>query len=42
MRRNIVKQKLLDGEAVIGTMINEVTTPAIAQVFPSRWGSTIS
>ena len=33
MRRNIVKQRVVNGETVVGTMINEVTTPAIAQIF---------
>lgn len=33
MRRNIVKKRLLDGETLIGTMIQEVFTPAIAQIF---------
>ena len=33
MRRNILKQRLLDGETVIGTMVQEVSTPAIAQFF---------
>ena len=33
MRRNIVKQRLLRGETLIGTMVQEVSTPSIAQVF---------
>jgi len=32
MRRNVVKRRLRDGETVIGTMVQEVTTPAIAQI----------
>jgi len=32
MRRNIVKQRLRRGETVIGTMVQEVRTPAIAQI----------
>ena len=32
MRRNIVKQRLGRGETVIGTMVQEVRTPAIAQI----------
>ena len=32
MRRNIVKQRLSRGETVIGTMVQEVRTPAIAQI----------
>ena len=32
MRRNITKQRLQTGETVIGTMIQEVRTPAIAQI----------
>lgn len=32
MRRNTVKQRLLNGETVIGTMIQEVRTPAISQI----------
>ena len=33
MRRNIVKQRLLNGETVIGTMVSEMRSPAIAQAF---------
>ena len=33
MRRNIFKQRLQNGEIVIGTMLSEVSTPAIAQIF---------
>ena len=33
MRRNTVKQRLANGETVIGTMVQEVSTPAIAQIF---------
>lgn len=32
MRRNIVKQRLLNGETVIGTMVQEMRVPAIAQI----------
>ena len=32
MRRNIVKHRLNSGETVIGTMVQEVRTPAIAQI----------
>ena len=32
MRRNIIKQKLQKGETVIGTMVQEMRTPAIAQI----------
>jgi 2-dehydro-3-deoxyglucarate aldolase/4-hydroxy-2-oxoheptanedioate aldolase len=32
MRRNTVKQRLLNGETVIGTMIQEMRVPAIAQI----------
>mgnify|MGYP005848379487 CR=1 FL=1 len=32
MRRNLVKQRLLKGETVIGTMVQELRTPAIAQI----------
>ena len=32
MRRNIVKKKLLSGEMVFGTMLHNVTTPAMAQI----------
>lgn len=32
MRRNLVKQRLLNGETVIGTMIQEMTEPSIAQI----------
>jgi len=32
MRRNIVKQRLQRGETVIGTMVQELRTPAIAQI----------
>jgi 2-dehydro-3-deoxyglucarate aldolase/4-hydroxy-2-oxoheptanedioate aldolase len=32
MRRNVVKQRLKRGETVIGTMVQEVRTPAIAQI----------
>jgi 2-dehydro-3-deoxyglucarate aldolase/4-hydroxy-2-oxoheptanedioate aldolase len=32
MRRNEVKQRLLNGETVIGTMVQEMRTPAIAQI----------
>jgi 2-keto-3-deoxy-L-rhamnonate aldolase RhmA len=32
MRRNIIKQRLLNGESVIGTMIQEMRVPAIAQI----------
>ena len=33
MRRNILKRRLKRGETVIGTMVQEVGTPSIAQVF---------
>ena len=33
MRRNILKRRLKSGEIVIGTMVQEVGTPSIAQVF---------
>ncbi len=33
MRRNIIKRRLSNGETVIGTMVQEVTSPSIAQVF---------
>lgn len=32
MRRNIVKQRLQNGETLLGTMIQEISTPAIAQI----------
>ncbi len=32
MRRNTLKSRLLDGQTVIGTMVQEVTNPSIAQV----------
>jgi 2-keto-3-deoxy-L-rhamnonate aldolase RhmA len=32
MRRNIIKQRLLNGETIIGTMIQEMRVPAIAQI----------
>ncbi|MDP7619991.1 MAG: aldolase/citrate lyase family protein [Dehalococcoidia bacterium] len=35
MRRNSLKRRLLDGETVIGTMVQEVTNPSIAQVLHS-------
>jgi hypothetical protein len=33
MRRNILKQLLLAGETVVGTMLQKVSNPSIAQVF---------
>lgn len=33
MRRNILKQRLQNGETMIGTFIQEVATPAVAQIF---------
>ena len=33
MRRNILKQKLKAGETAIGSMVQEMTTPTVAQVF---------
>ncbi len=32
MRRNLLKQRLLKGEIVVGTMVQEVRSPAIAQI----------
>jgi len=32
MRRNLLKKRLLSGETVIGTMVQELRTPAIAQI----------
>src|SRR5438445_11182135 len=32
MRKNLIKQRLQKGETIIGTMIQEVRTPAIAQI----------
>jgi 2-keto-3-deoxy-L-rhamnonate aldolase RhmA len=32
MRRNLIKQRLLNGETVIGTMIQEMRVPSIAQI----------
>jgi 2-keto-3-deoxy-L-rhamnonate aldolase RhmA len=32
MRRNIIKQRLLNGETIIGTMVQEMRVPAIAQI----------
>ena len=32
MRRNTIKKRLLSGETVIGTMVQEIRTPAIAQI----------
>ena len=33
MRRNILKQRLKAGETAIGSMVQEMTTPTVAQVF---------
>lgn len=35
MRSNSLKQRLLVGETAIGTMVQEVTSPAIAQIMYS-------
>lgn len=32
MRRNIIKKRLLDGQTIIGTMLQEMFTPAIGQI----------
>ena len=32
MRRNIIKQRLRNGETIVGTMVQEMHTPAIAQI----------
>ncbi len=32
MRRNVIKQRLADGDKIIGTMLQELRTPAMAQV----------
>jgi len=33
MRRNILKQRLKAGETALGSMVQEMTTPTVAQVF---------
>ena len=32
MRRNVIKQRLANGDRIVGTMIQEVRTPAMAQI----------
>ena len=35
MRRNLLKQRVLKGDIVVGTMVQEIRTPAIAQILKS-------